>query len=260
MDVFLRICRFVQALTKEQGLPEADNGIQIYAAEKNRIIAAGSFGINKRAWCALVTCEDGIGKVKVFHEATRVLQKEKWDNSNASIRNSPYLCFEPSSKHLFHTDNNSDHILLIDGAGSRSGALQINLDTLKVSVFKGGNIGDTDDHISYNGWLFWANSFDVYGRRYVPDKEKEEGVTLFTTNGGMGAIRFSEKLIFYDGWVYVPGTIWYRFRPDTLEKEQLTPRRLHEPYNDLDCLAVSLHYGLISLNPFIKISVKEKEQ
>jgi hypothetical protein len=60
------------------------------------------------------------------------------------------------------------------------------------------------------------------------------------------------QILPFDGWAYVPGFVWRRIHPETLQVECLLPEGavLPEPYRFMR-FGVSAHYGLVGFPTFI---------
>jgi len=70
-------------IAKQQGLPPCDRfGMVVHPLEPGRVLAAGSFGNEHRAWIAIVEFDGTEAKVEVIHEATKVWDYKAPDRPN----------------------------------------------------------------------------------------------------------------------------------------------------------------------------------
>jgi len=124
--------RIVARIGARDGLPDADRGMKICPVAPGKAVVAGSLGEHKRLWVAMVQRNGDRGSVNVFHRATRVLTVgEDWSKVPPALD----LAGEPRWMHLRDGDKNGLPPTLLLGWGLNRRPMQVNLDTLKVSLF-----------------------------------------------------------------------------------------------------------------------------
>ncbi|MEA3210301.1 MAG: hypothetical protein QOE70_3358 [Chthoniobacter sp.] len=252
------------------GLPPADKGIRLYVVAPGKVCAIGSFGEHERAWCAMIETQPKPA-VKVFHTATRVLTDA--DDRKADSTKDPDMVFTPAWVHLYEDAEGQHNRLWVGRYGQthpcRKTPLEIDLETLQVRLapitLTDADMRSSAAYYSSKGTLLEAGDFDVAqiapaGTTFADGKKRraicvprnKEG----TANGGLGKI-----LLPRDGFVYVPGVMWFRIDPQTMQTEQLTPDRLPSPGSDFHHFAVSAHYGLMGWSyrgdKFYQITIDE---
>lgn len=235
-------------LSSEHGLLPSDHGLSIASVSQGRLIAAGSFGPHLRGWCAEITALPGqTPSVRVFHEATHVAQQAA---SGENLEKLADLCFNPTGLHLFESSDTSGRDLMLVGRRNRRHPLAVDLKTLAVSVFN--RRLDTvrrDSLFSRAGNTVQPSTEGVY-LNAIPDRGRDRSVAnLCPTRhlvGNLNALR--RRVLQYDGWLYVPGEVWWRIDPNTFKSELLTPHRLRNGFATLFHYDTSAHYGLLAWN------------
>lgn len=232
-----------------QGLPPADRGVRLHPLGPGKVCAIGSFGEHERAWCAIVAAEGDAARVRVFHEATHVpAGKDAQQEAN-----DPQQGFSPHWVHEYHGPPGSPRTLLVGRYAPAFKArwlpLSINLETLQVSIFAH-ELGAADhryahSYFSRNGEILEASDSCVThwaapGTTWPDGKPWRQRCTNVT---GAGLLRGC--LLLDDGWLYAPGSCWFRMDPETFAEEMLVPGRLPSEYS-MTSFAVSSHYGLVA--------------
>jgi len=280
---------------KDHGLPPAGEGLQsnnhamlLHPLGAGRVLAIGSFGQDKRAWCAVVTWDkEALPVVKVFHEAIRIVKVE--ENPQA-LRHEPAMAFSPWGKFRYHTaDNPPDPLLLIGRDCPRAAAgyfapLAINLRTLQVGTFELGiKLVDStpyqyllgpQDEIVVTGGPEYVYVLPPPGRKFADDKAfhviplvnpgKPLGVNWqgIDRTQCVGAGEKKSLILNTDDRVYIPGSIgWWRFDFKTMTGQRLTRSRVTEAIDKLLFFGVSRHFGMIgwNYNEFYRIGINEKK-
>lgn len=243
----------VARIGEEAGLPPSDRRMILHPIEPGRACVSGSFGEHSRAWCALVSWTGGAAQVKVFHEATHVPTAQT-RRSGPPAEPDIHLVFEPAWLHEY--DSAEDRRSLLVGRDAptlegKSRPLLIDLDSLDVRSF-GHTLSHADhryssSYYSHDGHLLEASEFHVVHR--PPPGETlsggEDWRRLCTNVTGAGLI--SRQILPFDGWLYVPGSCWFRLHPETFDEEMLVPGRLPNEYS-MRHFSVSAHYGLLAWN------------
>jgi hypothetical protein len=127
--------------------------------------------------------------------------------------------------------------------------LVIDLDSLKVEVFTEelhhADHCRSSSYFSRNGEILEASEFHVVHRcapgNMWPDGKSWRRRCTNATNAGL----LNKDLLFYDGWLYAPGSCWFRLNPETFSEEMLVPGRLPSECS-MSQFAISAHYGLIA--------------
>jgi hypothetical protein len=153
--------KVVARIGSQDGLPGADRGMLICTFAPDKAIVAGALGEHRRLWVAMVQREDDKGRVNVFHQATRVLAAgENW----VKVPPATDLAGEPRWIHRLDSGKKGGPPTVLLGWGWQRRAMQVDLETLKVSLFgqdliRADMTRDGDGaHVSRDGRLFEAES------------------------------------------------------------------------------------------------------
>ncbi|HUU91949.1 MAG TPA: hypothetical protein VM238_12160, partial [Phycisphaerae bacterium] len=166
---------------EKEGLPPADRSFRICSIAPGKVLAAGSLGEHERLWLAIVEHDGRQSRVNVFHQATRVMTFEDLRKGR------PFdvdLAARPEWTHELNTGKKDGPRIILIGRSFRRYPLQVNLSTLKVSLYSQSVVGAAvrvGSRVSRDGRLYEAvgdNHLLVFGER------------LYEVNGG--------------------GRIWYR--------------------------------------------------
>ena len=250
-------------ITAKQGLPPCDVKVLLHPIGKDRALAVGSFGGQRRGWCAVIEKKGDTYSVKVFLRATEAAIGDRIANPVVDLKRA----FEPAWLHELDTGDKNQRILLVGRRASRRQVmypLRIDLHTLNVSHLpirmKTGVFSRA--FYSENGRLFESRNWHVAywtGRDCHWKDEREEEVRFICRSPG----KYSRyQLVPYNGRVYVPNDVWFRFDPATLKVERLVPGRLPEKYI-MWYTAVSGHYGLVTWggnHALHRITLKETDR
>ena len=238
----------------DSGLPPADKGMRLHALAPGEVCAIGSFGELQRAWCAIVEAQPRPA-VKVFHTATRVLTAA--DDREGDSARAADIVFSPSWVHLYESMQGG-HRLMVGRYGpsraSRATPLEIDLETLRVGLspfaLTAADLRSSAAYFSKNGELLEAGDSHV-AHFAAPGKKFDDGQSRHAIctprnsegveNGGLRGL-----LLPSDGCIYVPGLMWFRIDPRTMQAEQLTPERLPAPASEFEHFGVSAHFGLVA--------------
>ncbi|MDP6555688.1 MAG: hypothetical protein QGG71_13550 [Pirellulaceae bacterium] len=235
-------------LTSEHGLLPSDHGLSIASVSQGRLIAAGSFGRHQRGWCAEITAPQGQPpQVRIFHEATHVAQPTE---SGENVELLPDLCFTPTGLHLFETSDDSGRDAMLVGRKNRRRSLVVDLKTSAVTVFDRALAEVRRDSLFSRAGNTLQPSIEGVYLNSIPERGRVRSVTnLCPTRhlvGNLNALR--RKVLQYDGWLYVPGEVWWRINPVSFKAELLTPRRLPNGFAALYRFDTSAHYGILAWN------------
>lgn len=248
----------VAKITQKDGLPPCDVGVLLEPVSEGRVCVVGSFGEHSRAWCAMVEESKGKFQVNVFHRATAVKPLAPTGTD---------IVFAPAWLHLYTPARGQLRSLLVGryapALEARTRPLQINLDTLQVSLFplELGHADHrlSDSYFSRDGELLECSEFSVI-HTPRPGTTLPDGMRyhdLCSTRPARGGL--AKQLLLHDGSIYVPGERWCRIDPGTWREEALSGS-LPGRYVGR-CFGVSAHYGLIMWtwhNEFYRVTVQEK--
>lgn len=225
--------KLLAKIGKKQSLPPSDQGLLLHPIAPGKVCAVGSFGPHHRAWCAIVEFDGKDGKVNIFHRATRVRMSSE---DYAKVGGDKDMVFRPCWVHEFNSAKKDKGRILLVGrkapsAFTRRRPLQIDLDTLGVSIFKR----------------------DLQSADYMSSQ------SYFSRDGRLVE---GKRLLVHDGWVYGVSLAWFRLNPKTWKSERLNPGQLPGKYilYRHGYHAVSAHYGLVAWDfkgIFYSISVKD---
>ena len=267
----------------DQGLPPSDQGLMLHVLAPGKVCAAGSFGKDRRGWCATVELVQGEAKVAVFHQATHVelaLTGHSGDD--------PQRAFQPASFYDYDPGNGQPRVLLLSRASLKP-PLAIDRAKWKASLWSGPipvqcelyadfYTNRKDDvlrvHRAFGPAQVFASPATMPARpeEYVawmrngvatvrtltmdypaswPTTMSERLRLLGGTSGGRYDPKRLEvegsRILEYRGSLYVPGRfggVWFRINPETFQAEALEPDRRQS--KGLSWYAVSSRYGLVA--------------
>lgn len=248
VEVFTPGGEAVASLGEESGLPASDQGLRILGLAPRKVLAVGSFGALRRAWCAVVEIDEQDKlRVKVFHEATRVPRDPQRKDRLAL---DPQMTFTPKWIHRYDDGPRSRAIVgRKPGLESNGYPLAVDLGTLKASVLQRRVNGGTyhDSFFSRSGNLFQATHTKLM--RFSMDASPGEGPVqeLCQSDPRLKGVTHNlyAQAIPHDGWLYITGYMWFRVHQETLREERLVETMLPQPFRST-IGGVSAHYGLIA--------------
>jgi hypothetical protein len=249
--------KVISKVGAEHGLPPADQRIKMHPIEPGRICAVGSFGKPVRAWCAIVEMQDGRPRVNVFHKATIGFTADTADTAQ-QYESDPNRAFTPGwMLEYMPAGGNNERVLLVS-RGRRP--LSIDLKTLKVGL---------SEHIlefSSHSWAYASRDGHLLEGGHIIALYAPPGTTFpdgkaWKSLSKAGADEcLWERILPYQGWLYLPGRPWRRVNPDTWGCEAINApeaRRFEPPSTRY---GVSAHYGLVCWKddgPFYQITITE---
>jgi hypothetical protein len=232
----------------EHGLPPCERGILIYPIEAGKVLAVGSFGHEWRAWCAIVEFADGRVRVNVFHKATTGITANYTATEAAS---NPSLRFIPAWIHQYHLGGDADHEVLLIGRSTEGCVpphlpLRVDLKTLQVSVFDRelSLATRSESYFSRDGQLLeaWLGAISLYA---PPGTTFPDGRTWKRLFEPKAPECLWERMLQYQGWLYVPGRPWRRVNPETWSCEAINSSEARRFEPSRARYGVSAHYGLV---------------
>jgi hypothetical protein len=224
------------------GLPPSDRGLLLYPLREGWVCAVGSFGEHERGWCAIVTTAGAKptapnATVNVFHQAKEVTNAVGLGRLGGNAK----LVFRPTWLHAYDGGGGPGYLLVgrANSYGTARYPLMIELKTFKAWVhfrdFGAAERLRSDAFFSRDGELLVASSRDIC---------QWGGFTMNApTVIAPQSRQFAGCLLEHNGWIYAPGTIWYRLKPDGTAIEVLA-NNLPSKYI-FDYYAVSSNHGLI---------------
>lgn len=270
--------KFICQIAQPDGLPPYDGTLRLYPAAPGRLLAVGSFGKDKRAWCAIVTLTEGAANVNVFHEGIEVPTAMDDANRQAFKRN-PNASFRPQqivpvagARPGEDTVVAVIRVLDMPARGWGLDPLTINLNTLQVGIWEPGLKLPADVNIrpgllTAQGIVLGYDNTTQTMRRLSAVKTGN-GPELFpipVANPGpvisASKDRYDREHVDHlypgdaptvlpaaDGQLYIAGDEWWRVDPATLTAQRLTPGKLPEQYRLRMAFGYSSLLGLIAWN------------
>ena len=247
-------------ITAKDGLPGVEHELRLFAIGEGRVIAVGSFGPEKRAWCAEVQWAEQQAKVNVFHQARNATTLT---DAGVDVLTDPGLAFQPLwIKESARSDDGKRRTVLVGRCAvpeaSARYPLRIEVPAMTVDVVDLGLQGVTLSAIRDGEGKNFAQSqnflFLPDGTSLLPDEEGvrqfpppgerfagDHGVrrvsaldTLITSglttdiakrkvnNPRDASFDFSmNDLFLWKGKVYIPGPTWVVFDPVTRQTVRL---------------------------------------
>ncbi|MHC4176977.1 MAG: hypothetical protein ACYSWU_05700, partial [Planctomycetota bacterium] len=247
---------------RQQGLPPHDKKLLLHPIEPDRCVAAGQFGPQGRAWCAMIERAEPESefRVRVLHEAAKVSLKDRHNTPD-----DPQLAFEPAGLHVCDAPLEGRPVLYVHRQAPSHAAhgnpLVVDLSTLEVriaqkQIFHAGHAITIRRHPTVSGgptrrmWEFHIPHWEVMERDWPDGKPPL----------CRGEIRVP-RLLYHDGCFYETQGGWLRMNARTWDYEYLVDGLLPWKFRHLK-YAVSAHYGLVGWNPIYsyRIIVEEGTQ
>jgi len=267
----------LRTINADQGLPPYDQAEVLHPVAEGKALMAGSFGENRRGWCAMIdTAKEP--PVEILHEATTVY----------SAISTPYdetltQAFRPTYIHEYRSAGEGPDCYMV-GRDISAGPLLVDCETLEVSEmpkyiesklpkhvydrkrgFLNPHEGDCDRHsrdllfFSEGGTTVIPSRSDhLFERRSIfglPSNGWWPGVTVWpspldpsdTAKPLTRKRDYSYHVILPVGrWLYLPGRMdWCRLDRETFREERVSKLRPWESYPIRPTLRTSSHYGIV---------------
>ncbi len=223
----------IRRVTSQHGLPPCDQRLLLHPLPGNKAIAVANIGPHYRLWCGLVELDD-TPKVTLFYQGTRVrTPKESPENNILGFTANIDVIHE----HQWTKDG--PKVLLV-GCGLMTPALEIDLNSLKVTVSKAREFSWT--MYSHEGYIVQVHEYRPI-LIAPPDKPFKDGKDFHYLNKPVKTEKMGLSLLSLLCWqnrLYVPGRPWFRITPGTWETEILDCPRM-PGYS----FTVSAHYGIV---------------
>lgn len=215
------------ATFKQPLIPGYWRGHKILGLSPRKALMVGSFGDTNRAWCAILQVDNtGKPSANAFFQAKYVPE----GRAPEEVATDANVAFQPDALYQVRLPNGKDYAIVGRTGLSR---LQIDLASLKVSVPDPKEIvagASTRTDLGFCGQVFLHK-----GRVVIP-------------NSGLANLPTSKQMVFHNGWLYRPGYVWMRERPETGKRERLHRNKLtHKDWHLLP--GASAHYGLVAYDP-----------
>lgn len=247
----------VRRIAAAEGLPPYDQGLVLHPIEPGVVCIAGSFGDQRRGWCAIVDVRED-QPVRIIHEATAVRPQTE-DGGEVDPLS---WAFRPTFAHELKDEESQRRILIIgrDVPINSAKPLVVDLDTLEVMVPPRDSVAHvpmhprtpTPDFYLYSGkrrlLLPSCNGGTIPGLTeytWGPFFKYEESQRRRLCERGGGCC----TLLPLGEWVYMPTQrgYWYRIHRDTFEEQPL-PLKSPKTWVDLrwhNIFRISAHYGIV---------------
>lgn len=216
------------ATFREPEIPGYWKGHKLVGLAPRKALMVGSFGEANRAWCAILQIDEmGQQSANVFFQAKFVPEGRSPEDAATNVE----IAFRPDSLH---------QVRLKDGKGyaivGRPGLprMRIDLSTLNVTVPPPKEVvagATTRTDLGFRAAVFLHE-----GHAFIP-------------SSGLADLPTSKRMVFHDGWLYRPGYVWMRGRPETGQRERLHRNKLNHNMWNLRA-GVSAHYGVVAYNPW----------
>lgn len=208
-------------------IPGYWKGHRLIGLSPRRAMMVGCLGDTERAWCGLLEVDEaGRPSANVFFEAKNVAEGRTREQASADVT----TAFRPDElSRLRHADGRE--FVLVERHGLSP--LLIDSKTLKAAT--------VDQADGLNG-LSTVTEFGFTGGRFLRD------VQPVLVHSGVATTPNSKRLVFDDGWLYRPGSVWTRQHTATRRLERLQANSLPPTYWNLRA-GSSVHYGLIAFDP-----------
>ena len=271
----------LRTINADQGLPPYDQAEVLHPVAEGKALMAGSFGENRRGWCAMIdTAKEQ--PVEILHEATTVYSaiSTPYDSSFSQA-------FRPTFIHEHRSAGEAPDYYIV-GRDISGGPLLVDCETLEVSEmpkyiesklpkheysrkrgFLDPHVRHCDRHsrdllfFSEGGTMVIPSASDHLSERPfkfgVPTNGWRPGVTVWPSpldpsdtakplTRKRGRHDYSCHVILPVGrWLYLPGvTTWYRLDRETFREERVDALRpLRSSLIIRPTLRTSSHYGIV---------------
>lgn len=241
----------VGQLTANEGLPGNDVDLQVLAIQKNQLLVHGSIGSdiggNRRCWLALVSVVNDAPQIKIIHEARQPYRAafNPKDPSVPLTNDDLTMSFK-----LMWWNAVSINQRRIAFIGRQAAPLAVDIETGKVEVV---TFDPTAAHawgtvMASDGFLYKAYTTGVAQYTLPADNlqplVQRRVIDSWLPNSAPLWANESPRLMEHEGWIYMTGQVWYRFRPDGSSVERLvapeTPR-----WDSYRFAAPSNHFGVV---------------
>lgn len=240
----------VGQLTANEGLPGNDVDLQVLAIQKNQLLVHGSIGSdigNRRCWLALVSVVNDKPQIKIIHEA-RQPYRAAFNLKDPSV---PLTNDDLTMSYKLMWWNavsiNQRRIAFI---GRQAAPLAVDIETGKVEVvtFDPRAAHAWGTVMASDGFLYKAYTTGVAQYTLPADSlqplVQRRVIDSWLPNSAPLWANESPRLMEHEGWIYMTGQVWYRFRPDGSSVERLvapeTPR-----WDSYRFAAPSNHFGVV---------------
>lgn len=268
LSVLNRDGKELSRIAKQQGLPPCDRfGMVVHPLGPGRVLAAGSFGSEHRAWIAIVEFDGAKARVEVIHEATKVWDYGDRDNPNNV---DPAMTFVPEAifEHVLPGPAPRRIVFIL----RRYNPLLVDPETGKIWVYPVTDwyrqcfprLEPPDDaFLSINGLLWIAGANRDFRSYRLNDETGLLEIVRDKPNWHMGNARAGS--LARDGdWLYYAGSNWRRINLRTGEEDLLVdnPRALpNYGRGGAWRIAHSNHYGLVAFyrGTLYRVRIHEKD-
>jgi hypothetical protein len=280
-----------------QGLPPYDRAEVLYPVAQGKALMAGSFGENRRGWCAMIDTAKQ-PPVEILHEATTV-----YSATRRPEEDSVSLAFRPTFIHEYRSAGEAPDYYIV-GRDISHGPLLVDCETLEVSEMPKYVESELPNHLynrkrgffnpdmlrcprhsrdllffSEGGTMVIPSASDrLYGPAFrfgVRSTRWRPGLTVWPSpldpsNPAKPFTRSRDRsylvILPVGRWLYLPGsTIWYRLDRETFREERVYELRPRRDFRVRPVLRPSSHYGIVftenthdsMCSPFAQIRIHE---
>lgn len=240
---------------QKDGLPPGSHGIKVHPIEPGRVLVAGSFGIEHRAWIAVVEFDGMTSKVEVIHEATKLIV-----NPEVTDRADPALAFVPTGmvEHVIPGNKPKRIVFVLRNSLQ---PLTVDLESLKVQVYPGNSSNNMwyprfsmappdDVFLSHDGILWIAVGYDDFAGYRLNEKTGLLDPVREHPEANIANMIYG-SLAREGEWLYHAGhSKWRRLNLKTGKEEPLLQYTRNLPNYGIGKwhLHHSAHYGLVVFN------------
>lgn len=218
------------------GLPVAECGGRLAPISSGHMLAVGSLGVRRRAWCATLTLDQKTLQYKVFHEATVSRERTTKDGIE---EDDPGLAFVPYWLYRLPVPYREDYDFLLSCGTDNDLTSWLDLReryVLLLSPRKGAaesahfELFERDNQATCHVYWFMPNgdALLAYGRQIThwthPARRKanEPAVRVLFENNDPLFLGFYGRIFEHEGLLYAPSqNDWARIDPATLTVEHL---------------------------------------
>ena len=255
----------VTQIDRTVGLPVHDQDLQVFPIQPDLVLAYGRHGPNERCWLAILEIDDKQRKVGVILDARQTVNSARLTREQTmAMERDKSMSFKPTWFGVCKQGNRQ--VAYIGRAGSAF-PLVVDLNSRTVSPSEGfgrsaaeptrkalmGSLVCVDDQM-FKAFRTGVFHFTLSGPAFEPKLISENFInSIRPVQSNNPSILSGNEVTWTDEtpallrlgeWIYKPGEVWYRFRPDAREVERLVPTRPPRELRGLE-YTVSSQYGLV---------------
>lgn len=252
VDVFDASGNQLQHVDQSNGLPPHDQDLQLFPIEPGRVLAYGRHGTDQRCWLAMIDFDSTKAKVNVFFEARRKLDPfvRYTTQQIIDMQRDMSMTFFPT---WFSQCRQANRHIVFLGRSQMAYPFKIDLDSLKVSLSNFGRASAETDRkplmntmVVSGDKIFKSYRIGVASLKMLESSAEPTVVSESFIGGEQIPEWFDDTptLLEQGPWIYKPGAVWFRFRPDSELIERLVPTKLPNELSQMEH-ATSSQFGLV---------------